>query len=275
MKKILSAALAIVAVALMTACSEEDFTTFDGQKAGIYMQRVYMTDINGTPLSFSDSVVFTFANYNEETKEYKYYIPVKIMGDVKDYDRPFKLTVDPELTTAVENEDYAFSDTECYIPAGKTSTNVWFLLKKTDKLSKQSVRLVFKLSDNEHFTAELESYKSTVNWAEAGNQLCGTRYKFIYNNIWTIPTYWSWYGDDYFGTWTVAKEKVINSVMGYEHSSWNGKVTYGTLPYIAKKTQKYLQEQANAGTPVLDEDGNYMQLAPSYSVDYSNVGSNN
>lgn len=90
--------------------------------------------------------------------------------------------------------------------------------------------------------------------------------------------YWSWYGADCLGAWSVAKETVVNKVMDLLHSDWSaygGKVSYGTMSYIAKKTQKYLQEMANAGTPVYDEDGKYMQLAPSYAVDYSQLGSNN
>lgn len=278
MRKILSTALALVAIVFMAACSEEDFTSFDGKKSGIYIQRTTTTDINGTPLAYSDSMVFTFANYKEEVVEYKLYIPVKIMGDVKDYDRPFKLSVNKELSTAVENEDYVFTGDDCFIPAGKNSTGVLVVLKKTDRLRKQSLRLVFQLSDNENFTAELESYKSTVGWSEPGKQLCGTQFKFIYNNIWTEPMYWSWYGADCLGAWSVAKETVVNKVMDLLHSDWSaygGKVSYGTMSYIAKKTQKYLQEMANAGTPVYDEDGKYMQLAPSYAVDYSNVDSNN
>ena len=271
MKKIISTAVVLLAVFLFGACSQEDFTSFDGEKAGIYMQRVYTTDINGTPISFTDSVVVTFANYKSDTEKLRLYVPVKIMGDVKDYDRKFNLRVNKELSTGVEGVDYEFRDTACYIPAGMTSTNVFFYIKKTDKLEKQAVRLVFQLTDNENFTAELNSYKSTVKWSDTGKQLCGTHYKVIFNNIWTIPTYWGWYGDSYFGTWTVAKEKVVNSVMGYEHSDWDSKVKYGTLPYIAKKTQKYLQEQANAGTPVRDEDGSYMQLVGSYRIDYSNI----
>ena len=43
----------------------------------------------------------------------------------------------------------------------------------------------------------------------------------------------------------------------------------GRFNFFALAVQKYLQEQADAGTPELDSDGEYMQLDPSYSVDYS------
>ena len=117
--------MALVAIVFMAACSEEDFTSFDGKKSGIYIQRTTTTDINGTPLAYSDSMVFTFANYKEEVVEYKLYLPVKIMGDVKDYDRPFKLSVNKELSTAVENEDYVLATTALYPQARILLACLW------------------------------------------------------------------------------------------------------------------------------------------------------
>ena len=269
MKKYILSIFSLLSLLMLGACSEEDFTSFDGGKSGIYIQRVATTDITGNPMSYTDSMTVTFANYESTTERLRTYVPVKIMGDVKDYDRKFKLTVNKQLSTAVEGEDFELSDTACYIPAGQTSRNVFFYIKKTDKLSNQSVKIVFELQDNENFTAELESYKNTVNWSSTGSQLCGTRYKIIFNNIWEIPYQWSFWGDYYFGTWSVKKETILNNLMGWEHYDFDSKATYGKMPYLAKKLQKYLQEQADAGTPVVDEDGSYMQLVSPYLVDYS------
>lgn len=269
MKKYITAIYVLLGIVLLGACSEEDFTTFDGTKSGIYMQRVATTDITGTPLSYSDSMTVTFANYESDTERLRTYVPVKIMGNVKDYDRRFKLVVNPELSNAVEGMDYELSDTACYIPAGETSRNVFFYIKKTDKLSSQSVKIVFELQDNENFTVELDKYKNTVSWSSTGSQLCGSHYKLIFNNIWEIPYQWSFWGDWYLGTWSVKKETLLNKLMGWEHYEFDSKASYGIMPYLAKKLQKYLQEQADAGTPVVDEDGSYMQLVDPYLVNYS------
>ena len=93
--------------------------------------------------------------------------------------------------------------------------------------------------------------------------------------MYTEPWYWSMFGDGFFGTWTPKKFIVVNSVCGVSSTDWNSagyagaKITYGRFNFFATAVQKYLQEQADAGTPELDSDGSYMQLAPSYSVDYS------
>ena len=55
-------------------------------------------------------------------------------------------------------------------------------------------------------------------------------------------------------------------VCGFTMDDWNNaggtgvKIIYGRCGFFATMVQKYLQEQADAGTPVVDSDGKYMQL---------------
>lgn len=48
-------ALLLLAGSWLTSCAEEDFTTFQGEKSGIYIQNVTGYTITGVPTSFSDS----------------------------------------------------------------------------------------------------------------------------------------------------------------------------------------------------------------------------
>ena len=58
--------------------------------------------------------------------------------------------------------------------------------------------------------------------------------------------------------------------MGWTHQDWdNGTVQLGALGYAAQLTHNHLQEAADSGNPILDDDGSYMQLTGSYVVDYS------
>lgn len=262
----------LMAALTLTSCSEEDFITFDGQKSGIYIQKVNTTTISGTPISFTDSVYFTFANYGTEYKEMLVKVPVYIMGDLKDYDRQFILTVDESRTTARNGIDYEFSDTACYIPAGKHQQDVYIKLLRTDILATTDLRIELELKDNENFTVELTSYNSQANWASAasGKELCGSRYKIIFNDTYTYTMWWEWYGDDIYGKWSIKKEKILNELMGWTHYDWERwKVPYGLMGYSAKKMQKYLQAAADSGNPIREDDGTLMQLQPPYMVDYS------
>ena len=103
----------------------------------------------------------------------------------------------------------------------------------------------------------------------------GTRYTFKFNEQYSEPTYWSWFGEGFLGPWTPQKYIVVNSVMGWTVNDWSqagqagAKVSYGRLGFAAKAVRNYLQEQADNDTPVKDKDGSYMQLADGYTVDYS------
>ena len=56
----------------------------------------------------------------------------------------------------------------------------------------------------------------------------------------------------------------------WDEAGYSGaKISYGRFSFFALAVQNYFQEQADAGNPVRDSDGNYMQLAPAYAVDYS------
>lgn len=269
--KYIYSAIAAVAMTLTVAsCSEEDFLTFDGTKSGIYIQRVASSTISGTPISFTDSVYLSFASYTQDVQDMKVSIPVCLMGDVKDVDRRFVLKVDPSKTTAIEGKDYEFSDTACYIPAGKSKKTVYVRILRSESIATTPARLVFTLESNENFTAELETYKNQASWSATGKELCGTSFKIIYSDTYTNTTWWDWYGTMFYGDWSVKKEKLVNELMGWTHRDWESwKVPYGQMPYAAKKMKNYLQEAADSGNPVIDDDGSYMQLPAPYSVDYS------
>ena len=49
---------------------------------------------------------------------------VRTMGKVVDYDRPFKVEIDQEGTTAVEGKHYEVAFDTMVIPAGKSSAEV-------------------------------------------------------------------------------------------------------------------------------------------------------
>jgi hypothetical protein len=134
--------------------------------------------------------------------------------------------------------------------------------------------LVLRLEANEHFNV-LDTYKSSNSWSNttAGN-LDGALYTFIISEIYTQPAYWS-NAVNYFGEWNPTRYSFINSYFGFSVDDWlwapGGKVTTARFGYYARELQKELQRRADAGDPVYDEDGSFMQLPGDYAVDYSNV----
>jgi hypothetical protein len=53
-------------------------------------------------------------------------------------------------------------------------------------------------------------------------------------------------------------------------SNGDGKVLPMRFTYFAIKMRIYLQAMADAGTPIREDDGSFMQLGAGYEVDYSN-----
>ena len=147
---------------------------------------------------------------------------------------------------------------------------------RTDDLMEKSVRLALRLEDNEHFKCYFPEYKNMNTYSSTGVLIHGDSFSFTLSEMYTIPWYWRVVIEtDYFGVWTPKKFVVINMVCGFTMDDWNNaggtgvKIIYGRCGFFATMVQKYLQEQADAGTPVVDSDGKYMQLDSDYAVDYS------
>ncbi len=134
--------------------------------------------------------------------------------------------------------------------------------------------IMFQVESNEYFTTELDEYKNSSNWQVDSDVFSGRRFKFIISEVYTEPSYWDM-GYDTLGDWSASKEQRVNNLMGWTHSDWlsggfsYSPVQYGRLSYAAKLLRKELQALADAGTPVVDDNGSYMQLAAGYEVDYS------
>ena len=265
---------------LAVSCSEEELETFDGRVSGIYIQRTSGTTYSWTGAilyrSYLDSVYISFSKEKDEVKSVRTFLTVGTMGNVADSDRPFVLKVDEAKSTAVKGVHYDYDESLAYIPANSAKVSIPVTLYRHEDLKKKNYRIEFYIESNENFTAELESYKNTSDWTAATADLCGTRYKIIMSEQYTEPGYWGWFcEDEFFGTWTVSKFLKINSVMGWSVNDWENagstgaKVSLGRFPYAAKMVRKILQEEADNGHPVLDDDGGYMQLLPPYLVDYS------
>lgn len=260
----------------LVSCSHDKLDLFSGCKSGLFIQQVLSTDWDGNVQSYRDSVEFSFSSYDETVTQVPLRFYVRSMGYVVDYDRPFILSVKTDETTAVEGEDFELTPSEFVIPANQNMAEVRVIVKRTPKLTKQKVDVVLELQPNEYFELPIETYKNTVNWSDDDATInSATTYKIRFGEIYNRPTYWGWYGDTYWGTFTVAKYLELNKCMGWTVNDWNNsgttgsKITYGRLEYSALAFQKYLQALANAGTPVTEEDGSYMQLPSAYAVDYS------
>ena len=267
---------ALISFPFLWSCDKKEIPVFASDDAGIYFQRLTNAVYGSTTEYYGDSTDFSFAGTNAYYTSHVLYAPVLTMGKVVDYDRPFKVVVDMEETTAVEGKDFEIELDSLVIKAGTSKAEVPVRIIRTDTLLEKTLRIVLRLQENEHFKCYLETYKNTNLYTAKGEQISGVRYVFTFNEMYTQPNFWKNYAEkDYFGEWTAKKYQVVNQVCGLTPIDWQYANYYGykmqsaRLPFFARTVRIYLQEQADAGNPVTDSDGKYMQLAPNYEVDYS------
>lgn len=267
---------ALISFPFLWSCDKKEIPVFASDDAGIYFQRLTNAVYGSTTEYYGDSTDFSFAGTNAYYTSHVLYAPVLTMGKVVDYDRPFKVVVDMEETTAVEGKDFEIELDSLVIKAGTSKAEVPVRIMRTETLLEKTLKIVLRLQENEHFKCYLETYKNTNLYTAKGEQISGVRYVFTFNEMYTQPNFWKNYAEkDYFGEWTAKKYQVVNQVCGLTPIDWQYANYYGykmqsaRLPFFARTVRIYLQEQADAGNPVTDSDGKYMQLAPNYEVDYS------
>ena len=267
---------ALISFPFLWSCDKKEIPVFASDDAGIYFQRLTNAVYGSTTEYYGDSTDFSFAGANAYYRSHMLYAPVLTMGKVVDYDRPFKVVVDMEETTAVEGKDFEIELDSLVIKAGTSKAEVPVRIIRTETLLEKTLKIVLRLQENEHFKCYLETYKNTNLYTAKGEQISGVRYVFTFNEMYTQPNFWKNYAEkDYFGEWTAKKYQVVNQVCGLTPIDWQYANYYGykmqsaRLPFFARTVRIYLQEQADAGNPVTDSDGKYMQLAPNYEVDYS------
>lgn len=260
---------------IFTACKTKDIPVYTSDDAALYFQRTASYIWGSTTVTYSNSTEFTFAGAAAEKNSVTYSAEVRTMGNVTDYDRPFKVEIDKEMSTGIQGVHFDTNLDTLKIKAGKSNAYVRITFYRTPDLLDSTLTVVLHLIENEHFNARIDEYKKTNQWNSSSENLDGTRYTFKFNEQYSEPTYWSWFGEGFLGPWTPQKYIVVNSVMGWTVNDWSqagqagAKVSYGRLGFAAKAVRNYLQEQADNDTPVKDKDGSYMQLADGYTVDYS------
>lgn len=262
------------AMGLFTSCQREVIETYSLDESKVYFQTQSYSGSNGAA-GYSTSTSFSFVDRDPSWTEVVFKGTVQLLGEAKDYDRAVKVVVDTERTTMVEGEGYEVDLDTLVIKAGASNAQIGVRFFRTKALRERVDTLVLRLLPNDYFDV-LETYKASNVWSNTtAGEIDGSRWTFSLSEIYTQPSRWtSQKVSNYFGSWNVTKYVFINAFFGFTTDDWEwstGKIATGRMHYYARELQKELQRRADAGDPVLDEDGSYMQLPDAYHVDYSNL----
>lgn len=270
MKRYFWISIILCAAAYLQSCEKETmvYGGEEGGVSGIYFlySKTYTMSGNVRVYHYQDSMEMSFESVPGDQTSAVLRLPVKVLGEVKDYDRTYKAKVTGG--TAVEGVDYEPLQAEYVLPANAASTTLPLVLLRTEKLKQGKVNMIVELAENENFKLLLPEKLSSDEKTVVNT----TRLKVIFSEIYTEPIMYTWDGVGIFGPFTLKKFEFINAVMGWSPADWDlnsGVVTAGILYYAGRKVQQELQLRADASDPVLDEDGSFMQLVGKYEVDYS------
>ena len=281
MKKINKWIWAVAVAGICVACQKEEVGLYDRKDSKVYFQVQNFSGGNGAE-GYTTTTKFSFVDYDAAYTSVVFKARVKLLGEVKDYDRALKVMADEERTTmtpydAVTNPEggYAVDFDTLKIKAGANEGIVGVRFMRNASIKKQEDTLVLKLVANEYFDV-LDKYKSSNVWNNTtADTIDGTRFTFLISEICTRPGRGDGVkGGSYFGAWNATRYAYINTFFGFTTKDWEwatGKISEGRMSFYARELQKELQRRADEGDPVYDEDGSYMQLPDAYKVDYSNV----
>ncbi len=128
-----------------TACSENDYMTFDNANSGVYFT--------------SDTLTYSFSVTPIEVKTYTYKVPFRIMSTTSDSPREVNFSIDPAGTTAVEGVQYNIG--KAYVEAGEIDGYIPVEILRdglegdyTNGYTKYTI--TFRLEENENFKPTLD-----------------------------------------------------------------------------------------------------------------------
>lgn len=207
------------------------------------------------------------ANITEETTSIK----VMITGPVKNYDRPFRIEINPDTTTAQAGVHYLPFPETYIVPANSIYGYIPITVKRTPDMLLENKRIGLRLVANEHFGLAFPDWKAIPGLGEsslgADTAFDATLHTININDLMVKPAVW--YGsvvaatNRETGSWGAFSRKKMELMcqlfnLTYQDFSSETTMTLVLTNLIASEMTRYLINQFNAGTPVKEDDGRLM-----------------
>jgi hypothetical protein len=260
----------MLAFGFSLASCEKEMKTYEG------LEGVYFAQQWGSP-NYSEWPYRPFTNVElvkvaGTATEYTANIKVMFTGRVIDRDRYFKVEINPDSTTAVENVHYAPLPEEILVPANATVAYVPLVIKRSKDLQTTSKKIGLRLVANGDFGIAFPNWKSIPDLGKGTLTPADTAFD---NSIHTVivhdyivqPAIWrgsvAAATNRDAGPWGGFTRKKIELMYTLFNLTYDDFASTQTMPLvlqtlIAQEMGRYLIAQFNAGTPVKEEDGRLM-----------------
>lgn len=239
----------------LISCDKNELLTYE-EGSGIYFDNSQIQ---------RDTVPVSWGLKNTEVQEQAIRLEVRLIGQVRDYDRPFNINVieepgDPRA--ARPGTDYKPFPLEYTIPAGQASAIIDIDVLRSPDLVEGQRNLTIRLEESDElkfmYSRKLTDTLQNTHWLDIQRVL-----KITEN--FPQPNWWLIYGQKYFGDWSATKSILICDMMGIDRETWVGQVhatpefSEGRLRFAGVYIHRWLQQQ---NPPVLDEDDSPMEMGP-------------
>lgn len=188
-----------------------------------------------------DSVNYSFANQVGNIDRDTILVAMRILGEVKDYDRPLQLKA-VTGTTAQANTHYILP-----VVAIKANTNTIaypVIVLNTPDLKTNTVRLELQVSENTDFAQGAGIISNGTNF---------NIFKINFNNRLIKPSYWSSI-QGYFGEYSDVKYKFMIDTLGFSDFS-SATITFSEYYALKATMTTALQKYVATNGPLVDESG--------------------
>lgn len=211
-----------------------------------------------------------FVKQPQAVQEMVINIAVNITGPVKDFDRPFRVVVNPDSTTAQAGVHYIPFGETFVIPANSITGYIPITVKRTPDMLNTNKRLGLRLLPNEYFGMAFTEWKAIPGLGETtiGNDTAfdASLHTININDMMVQPAVWRGSiqdGNREAGVWGAFTRKKLELMctlfnLKYEDFASETTMTPVLVTLISAELGRYLLEQFNAGTPVLEDDGRLM-----------------
>lgn len=196
--------------------------------------------------------------------------PIKVMitGPVKDYNRTFRVEINPDSTTAVAGQHYESIREEWTVPAGAVSTNVIVRLKRTPDLSDKQVTLGLRIVPTKDFVSSFPEWDAIPSLKEGTviPEFDAGMHTLRINDILVQPAVWPGSiqpvnkESGLFGVFTKRKMQFLIDNLGLKYEDFASSEVMPQARYIlvASDAAFILRQRFDAKNPVLEEDGRLM-----------------
>ena len=196
--------------------------------------------------------------------------PVKVMitGPVKDYDRTFRVEVNPDSTTAVLGQHYEALQDQWTIPAGAISTTVQVRLKRAPDLQEMERTLGLRLVATRDFSLSFPEWDAipALDGGTIVPKFDATLHTLRLNDVMVRPKIWSGsiQGGNReagaLGVFTRKKMDFLIENLGLTYADFASAeiMPQVRLILISNDAAAILIQRKNAGNPVLEDDGRLM-----------------